>query len=392
MMDLSARCAKRGSPLATKGGRAATLLRVSRRSGGSSQNSHGSRHPGAARLGPQAGAGRRMKPAAAIAKEVMLSEAPERLCREEDLGGMREKFEKQIRKAQDEICAAITALDGTDFHEDTWTREGGGGGISRVLSDGKVWEKAGVNVSVVYGSMPPEAYRAATGVDKSDIAPGDRVPFFAAGISSVMHPRNPHAPTMHFNYRYFETDGWKGVPSQWWFGGGTDITPSYVDESDMKHFHGTYKSVCDKHDPAYYAKFKQWCDEYFVIKHRGETRGLGGIFFDDLNDKDADTIFEFSKECMESVVASYVPIVERHMDDAFTQEQKEWQQIRRGRYVEFNLVYDRGTTFGLKTGGRIESILMSLPMTARWEYDHEPEEGTEEAKLLQYTRNSATWV
>ncbi len=385
MVNVSARCSKRGSPLAAKN-RAATPLRlaatrVGRRSGASASESR------EARAAPRASAGAgRMKPAAAIAKEVMLSEAPERLCREEDLGGMREKFEKQIRKAQDEICAAITALDGAAFHEDTWTREGGGGGISRVLSNGKVWEKAGVNVSVVYGSMPPEAYRAATGVDKSDIAPGDRVPFFAAGISSVMHPRNPHAPTMHFNYRYFETDGWKGVPSQWWFGGGTDITPSYVDESDMKHFHGTYKAVCDKHDPAYYAKFKQWCDEYvplstlahkhthtlslslvrsmtlliqrsvcrgwrmtgkidrlpwnvlpcryFVIKHRGETRGLGGIFFDDLNDKDPDTVFEFSKECMESVVASYVPIVEKHINDAFTQEQKEWQQIRRGRSVQ----------------------------------------------------------
>lgn len=221
----------------------------------------------------------------AIAKEVMLSEAPDRLCREEDKG-MREKFEKSIRKAQDEICAAIEAVDGTSFREDTWTRPGGGGGISRVLSDGNVWEKAGVNVSVVYGSMPPEAYRAATGVDKKGSAdPNDRVPFFAAGISSVMHPRNPHAPTMHFNYRYFETDSWNDVPSQWWFGGGTDITPSYVNEDDMKHFHGTYKSVCDKHDEEYYAKFKKWCDEYFVIKHRGETRGLGGIFFDDLNNK-----------------------------------------------------------------------------------------------------------
>ena len=330
--------------------------------------------------------------AAAIAKEVMLSEAPARLCREEDTG-MREKFEKSIRKAQDEICAAITAVDGKAFHEDTWTRPGGGGGISRVLSDGKVWEKAGVNVSVVYGSMPPEAYRAATGVDKEGLDPTDRVPFFAAGISSVMPPRNPYAPTMHFNYRYFETDDWNGVPSQWWFGGGTDITPSYVDEDDMKHFHGTYKQVCDKHDPGYYAKFKKWCDDYFVIKHRGETRGLGGIFFDDLNDKDPDTIFEFSRECMNSVVESYVPIVEKHMNDAFTAENKEWQQIRRGRYVEFNLVYDRGTTFGLKTGGRIESILMSLPMTARWEYDHQPEEGSEEAKLLHYTRNSKdSWV
>ncbi|QDZ24031.1 coproporphyrinogen III oxidase [Chloropicon primus] len=386
------RLVRRSTCARTKVGRKGAAVRASAARGGGrphQQQSSSSR----AVSRKESGAARRMAAAPrAIAKEVMLSKAPERLCREGDTG-MREKFEKTIRKAQDEICAAITAVDGKSFHEDTWTRPGGGGGISRVLSDGKVWEKAGVNVSVVYGSMPPEAYRAATGVDKKGSTdPNDRVPFFAAGISSVMHPRNPHAPTMHFNYRYFETDAWNGVPSQWWFGGGTDITPSYVDEEDMKHFHGMYKGVCDKHDPEYYAKFKKWCDEYFVIKHRGETRGLGGIFFDDLNDKDPDTIFEFSKECMNTVVPSYVPIVERHVNDDFNEEQKEWQQIRRGRYVEFNLVYDRGTTFGLKTGGRIESILMSLPMTARWEYDHEPEEGTEEAKLLQYTRNAATWV
>jgi len=259
-----------------------------------------------------------------------------------------------------------------------------------VLADGNVFEKAGCSLSVVYGSMPVEALESATerGVDRAKgYKKGDRVPFFACGLSSVMHPRNPFAPTMHFNYRYFETDG--GV---WWFGGGTDITPAYLNEEDMKHFHGTYKEVCDKHDPEYYPKFKKWADEYFVIKHRGETRGLGGIFFDDHNDRPADEIFAFAKDCANTVVPAYVPLVEKHKDDPFTQEQKEWQQMRRGRYVEFNLVYDRGTIFGLKTGGRIESILMSLPETARWEYCHEPKEGSPEAEITEVFKNPRDWV
>ena len=218
-----------------------------------------------------------------------------------------------------------------------------------------MWEKAGVNVSVVYGSMPPDAYRAATGDStKARLRAGLRdrssadlarrpqalnagpVPFFAAGISSVMHPHNPMAPTMHFNYRYFETDapqGTAGAPRAWWFGGGTDLTPSYLFKEDVSHFHRTYKDVCDKHDPAYYPKFKAWCDDYFLIKHRDERRGLGGIFFDDKNDKDPDTIFAFSSDCAAAVVPAYVPLVVKHKDDKFTPEQREWQQLRRGRYV-----------------------------------------------------------
>lgn len=309
---------------------------------------------------------------------------------------IRAKFEKVIRDAQDSICAAISEIDGKPFHQDAWTREDGGGGITRVLADGNVWEKAGVNVSVVYGSMPPEAYRAATGTAPADLekakAAGGRVPFFAAGISSVMHPRNPHCPTMHFNYRFFQTEDWNGVPGQWWFGGGTDITPCYVVEEDLKHFHGTYKAVCDRHDPAYFPKFKKWCDEYFLIGHRKETRGLGGIFFDDLNDRPAEEILAFSKDAVNHVVKAYCPIVKKHMNDSFTEEQKQWQQIRRGRYVEFNLVYDRGTTFGLKTGGRIESILMSMPLTSRWEYCHEPAAGTPEAEFMDAARHPRNWV
>jgi coproporphyrinogen III oxidase len=194
----------------------------------------------------------------------------------------------------------------------------------------QVWEKAGVNVSVVYGMLPPDAYRTATGSSTQNAGP---VPFFAAGISSVMHPHNPMAPTMHFNYRYFETDAPQdvpGAPRAWWFGGGTDLTPSYLFDEDVKHFHGTYKGVCDKHDPAYYAKFKTWCDEYFLIKHRGERRGLGGIFFDDQNDRSAEAHLAFSTDCASAVVPAYIPLVARHKDDAFTTAQREWQQLRRG--------------------------------------------------------------
>jgi len=304
---------------------------------------------------------------------------------------MRSRFEAMCRNAQLEITKAIEEIDGAaSFREDAWTRANGGGGMSRVMSGGDVFEKAGVNLSVVYGSMPQEALQAATerGVDRAKgMAPGERVPFFACGLSSVMHPKNPHCPTMHFNYRYFETDG--GV---WWFGGGTDITPSYVNEEDMKHFHGTYKEICDKHDPKYYEEFKSWADRYFVIQHRNETRGLGGIFFDDQNDKTPDEHFEFSKECLNSVIKAYGPIIRQHKNDEFTQKEKEWQLMRRGRYVEFNLVYDRGTVFGLKTGGRIESILMSLPETARWEYNVIPEDGSPEAEFIDACKNPREWV
>lgn len=266
----------------------------------------------------------------------IIEQAPDSLVRPGDgpYGNfpMRAKFERMIRKAQISITEAIEKIEGGDkkFSEDCWTRRNGGGGISRVLSRGRVFEKAGVGLSVVYGVMPPEATKAATerGVNRAKgITDGEGVPFFACGLSSVMHPRNPHAPTMHFNYRYFETEG-----GEWWFGGGTDITPSYLDEEDMKHFHGTYKEVCDRHDPEYYSKFKAWADRYFTISHRNETRGLGGIFFDDLNDRDPNQIFEFCKDALDNVINSYGPIVEKHKDDDFTQKQKDWQQMRRGRY------------------------------------------------------------
>lgn len=238
--------------------------------------------------------------------------------------------------------------------------------------------------------MPQEALKAATerGVDRAKgMKPDERVPFFACGLSSVMHPRNPFAPTMHFNYRYFETDG-----GAWWFGGGTDITPSYLDEADMKHFHGTYKTACDKHDKEFYPKFKKWADDYFTIAHRNETRGLGGIFFDDLNDRDPEKLLAFAEEGLKAVVPAYGPIVTKHKNDPFTPAQKDWQQLRRGRYTEFNLIYDRGTIFGLKTGGRVESILMSLPETARWEYDHHPAAGSTEEEIMKLFKNPRDWV
>ncbi|XP_068656326.1 coproporphyrinogen-III oxidase 1, chloroplastic [Aristolochia californica] len=344
----------------------------------------------------------RVRSAVAIEKETPENERPETFLRSSDNGSssdaaspssVRARFEKMIRETQDSVCAAIEAVDGGKFKEDVWSRPGGGGGISRVLQDGSIWEKAGVNVSVVYGIMPPEAYRAAKG-ESSGEKPGP-VPFFAAGISSVLHPHNPFAPTLHFNYRYFETDAPKdipGAPRQWWFGGGTDLTPSYIFEEDVKHFHMAQKKACDKFDPSFYPRFKKWCDDYFYIKHRSERRGLGGIFFDDLNDYDQEMLLGFSTECAKSVISAYIPIIERRKDTPFTDRHKAWQQLRRGRYVEFNLVYDRGTTFGLKTGGRIESILVSLPLTARWEYDHAPEEGSEEWKLLDACINPKEWI
>ncbi|GAB4824043.1 hypothetical protein N2152v2_011089 [Parachlorella kessleri] len=323
----------------------------------------------------------------------------------DDPDSIRARFHKMIRNAQNSICAAVEEMDGSGqkFRRDEWVRAGGGGGVTAVMQvgaaaeerrrgeEGKVWEKAGIAVSAVYGTMPGDAYRAAIGRDVP-VDADDRVPFFVTGISCVMHPWNPHCPTMHFNYRLFETFDFKGIPGQWWFGGGTDITPCYVDEEDMKHFHSTYKAVCDRHDPEFYPKFKQWCDEYFTIRHRGEMRGLGGIFFDDLNDRDPEKIFAFATDCANHVVEAYLPIIARHKEQPYSVKEKEWQQIRRGKYAEYNVIYDRGTIFGLQTGGRTESILMSLPLTASWQYDHEPAPGTPEAEFMDACRHPRNWI
>jgi coproporphyrinogen III oxidase len=302
---------------------------------------------------------------------------------------MRQRMESMVKAAQDEICAALAAVDGGIFKEDSWQRAGGGGGRSRVLQDGAVFEKAGVGVSVVYGTLPEEAARAMGGGQSLD-GPED-LEFFATGVSLVIHPRNPMAPTAHANYRYFER-GTGEKEGSWWFGGGADLTPAYLFDEDAAHFHRVHKAACDEHDPAFYPRFKAWADEYFLLKHRGERRGVGGIFFDDLHDRDPERIFAFSSECVRAFVPAYVPLVERRKDMPYGEEHKRWQQIRRGRYVEFNLVYDRGTTFGLKTGGRVESILMSMPLTARWEYDHHPVTGTEEERLLAVLKDPRDWA
>jgi len=307
--------------------------------------------------------------------------------RDENMTG---KMQTMLREAQISITDAIEKIDGKGkFQEDEWVRPTGGGGVSRVLSGGNVWEKAGIGLSVIHGEMPQENLRAAKDRGTARSSKDEKVPFCAAGLSCVMHPRNPHCPTMHFNYRYFETDDGE----HWWFGGGTDITPSYVDEEDMQHFHGVYKDVCDRHDPEFYPMMKKAADDYFLIPHRGERRGLGGIFYDDLNDREPEKLFKFAKDAVNHVVPAYGPIIEKHKNDDFTEEQKQWQQLRRGRYVEFNLVNDRGTIFGLKTGiGRTESILMTLPETASWLYDHQPAPGSPEANFLDAARNPRDWV
>ncbi|KAI9730520.1 MAG: Coproporphyrinogen-III oxidase [Cirrosporium novae-zelandiae] len=309
---------------------------------------------------------------------------------------MRLRMEKFIKEQQKEIVAGLEKVDGKKFRADEWTRENGGGGISCVLQDGNVFEKAGVNVSVVYGTLPRKAVETMRVNHKAMMAPGvDTLEFFAAGLSMVLHPYNPMAPTVHLNYRYFETADVSGNTTAWWYGGGCDLTPSYLFDEDAIHFHKTIKEACDKHDPAYYPRFKKWCDEYFYVKHRGESRGIGGIFFDDLDqtEKDQEQLFAYIQDCLKAFLPSYVPIIERRKNMPYTENEKAWQQLRRGRYVEFNLIYDRGTKFGLNTpGSRIESILMSLPLTARWQYMHEPEKGTREERLLEVLKTPKEWV
>ncbi|KAM4628627.1 oxygen-dependent coproporphyrinogen-III oxidase, mitochondrial [Polymixia lowei] len=311
---------------------------------------------------------------------------------QERKGEMRTRMEMLIMETQAEFCRALEMVDGGTFKVDRWQRNEGGGGISCVMQDGKVFEKAGVNVSVVFGNLTEEAAKQMTSRGKVLKGKDGKLPFCAMGVSSVIHPKNPHIPTVHFNYRYFEIEEEDGS-KQWWFGGGTDLTPTYINEEDAFHFHNTLKEACNKHHSQYYPDFKKWCDRYFYIRHRGESRGIGGIFFDDLDSPNQEEVFSFVKSCARTVVPCYLPIVSKHLNDSFTEEEKHWQQVRRGRYVEFNLVYDRGVKFGLATpGSRIESILMSLPLTARWEYMHEPAKGTQEAEMLEVLRNPKEWV
>jgi coproporphyrinogen III oxidase len=308
---------------------------------------------------------------------------------------MRLRMEAFIKEQQKEIVAELEKIDGQKFRVDTWTREHGGGGISTVLQDGNVFEKAGVNISIVYGTLPRPAIEKMR-VNHKAIDPNvTALDFYVCGLSMVLHPKNPMAPTVHLNYRYFETMNPDGSANAWWFGGGTDLTPSYLFDEDAVHFHKTIKEACDMHDKSYYPRFKKWCDEYFSNKHRGETRGIGGIFFDDLDehDKDQENTFAFAQSCLKAFLPSYLPIITKRKDMPYTEKEKDWQQIRRGRYVEFNLVHDRGTAFGLHTpSARVESILMSLPLTASWKYMYEPEKGSREQRLVDVLREPREWV
>lgn len=305
---------------------------------------------------------------------------------------MRTRMEVLVLAAQTQITKAIEDIDGGQkFRKDQWTRPEGGQGISCVLQDGKVFEKAGVNVSIVHGTLPAEAVKQMRSRGKQLPTDDKPMPFFAAGLSLVIHPHNPNCPTVHLNYRYFEVKS-EGKTIGW-FGGGADLTPSYLYEEDAVHFHKCLKDACDKHDPSYYPLFKKACDDYFFITHRGEERGIGGIFFDDMDTPNHEQLFHFVRDCLETFLPSYLPIVQKRKDMPFTPEQKRWQQLRRGRYVEFNLMYDRGTKFGLAAPGpRVESILMSLPLTARWEYDYQPKPGSPEAKLLDVLKHPREWV
>lgn len=310
---------------------------------------------------------------------------------EKNKDDMKSRMELMILRVQKNFCEALEAFeDQRKFHVDRWERLEGGGGITCILEDGDVFEKAGVNISVVHGTLPAGAVQQMRARGKH--LDSDKLPFFAAGISSVIHPRNPNVPTIHFNYRYFEVQNSDGTIT-WWFGGGTDMTPYILNVEDGIHFHKTLKHVCDQHDPSYYSRFKKWCDEYFLIKHRGECRGIGGIFFDDLDIPSQEKCFRYATACAESVIPSFIPIVKKNKDKGYSYADRQWQLLRRGRYVEFNLIYDRGTKFGLMTpGARYESILMSLPAVAKWEYCHSPKKGSKEYELLEILKHPREWV
>lgn len=291
---------------------------------------------------------------------------------------MHERAAEYFRGLQDRICAGLEAVDGqARFREDTWTRPGGGGGRTRVIVEGAVFEKAGVNFSEVHGEFSEEMSRQ---------MPGEGRSFLATGISLVLHPLNPMVPTVHANFRFLSHG------SKAWFGGGADLTPYYPFREDVIHFHRTWREICHRHEPTVnYQQMKEECDRYFYLPHRGEARGVGGIFFDYLGG-DQEAAFAFVRDAGDAFLRSYVPIAERRKGLPWTEAQRRFQQYRRGRYVEFNLLYDRGTVFGLKTQGRIESILMSLPLTVRWEYDYRAEEGTAEAALVQEYLQPRDWA
>ncbi len=318
----------------------------------------------------------------------------------------RDRISEFMQQFQDEVCSGLETLDGTGkFQEESWQRPEGGGGRSRVLKEGTVFEQGGVNFSEVWGkNLPPSILK------QRPEAAGHE--FYATGTSMVLHPRNPYIPTVHLNYRYFEAG------PVWWFGGGADLTPYYPFAEDAAHFHRTYQAACNKHHQEYYNVFKRWCDEYFYLKHRQETRGVGGLFFDyqdgrgelyrgfnpegkaaeyskqvgEITHRSWEELFGFVQDCARAFLPAYVPIAEKRQATEYGEKQRNFQLYRRGRYVEFNLVYDRGTIFGLQTNGRTESILMSLPPLVRWEYGYTPEPGSPEAELYETFLKPQDWA
>jgi coproporphyrinogen III oxidase len=284
-----------------------------------------------------------------------------------------------LLKLQDNICQTLELADSKgSFHEDEWVRAEGGGGRSRVLTNGGAIEQGGVNFSHVFGDQMPASATA----NRPELA-GRR--FQAMGVSLVIHPHNPYAPTSHANVRFFIAEK-EGAEPIWWFGGGFDLTPSFGFKEDCIHWHKVAKDICDPYGEATYPKYKKWCDDYFFLKHRNETRGVGGLFFDDLNEPGFDQSFSFMKDVGNGFLDAYVPILENRKATPFTQRERDFQLYRRGRYVEFNLVYDRGTLFGLQTGGRTESILMSMPPLARWEYNYQPSSESPEGKIQEFLK------
>ena len=293
----------------------------------------------------------------------------------------KEEIIEYFKWLQDSICNSLQKADGGGvFKEDVWERPGGGGGRSRVI-EGKVIEKGGVNFSAVHGEMPEKISQ------KLGLKAGE---FLATGVSIVLHPHNPKMPIIHMNVRYFEMSN-----GTWWFGGGIDLTPHYIVEEDARYFHSQLKQVCDKHHADYYPQFKKWADDYFYLKHRKETRGVGGIFFDRLSEQDGFTKeqrFNFVKDVGEAFAPIYTQFMLSNKDLSFNEDEKKWQMLRRGRYVEFNLVWDKGTKFGLDTDGRTESILMSMPPVANWVYNYEAAAGSEEAKTLSLLKKDIDWT
>ncbi len=299
---------------------------------------------------------------------------------------MKDKFYQYIQTLQDTITSKLEEIDGkAKFQEDIWKRPEGGGGRTRVIENGSVFEKGGVNISGVHGPLP-KAMQSYFKVDDVD--------FFACGLSLVLHPENPMVPTVHANWRYFEMYDKSGEIVDSWFGGGQDLTPYYLFEEDAAHFHKVCKTSCDHHHPDFYSTYKKKCDEYFYNAHRGEARGIGGLFFDycrKTDDMSMQDWYDFVTEVGDSFLEAYVPIVERRKELPYNQNHRDWQEVRRGRYVEFNLVHDKGTLFGLKTNGRIESILMSLPPRVQWKYDHHPKPESPEGKLVKVLKKPVEW-